>query len=61
MKNKPNGAILIRCSKRLHQIIKEEAEQQGVSLNQYIINLLMVTVNYEPEDSEDNESRKIKV
>ena len=53
MKNQPNGAILIRCTKKLHKRIKDEAELMGVSLNQYIVNLLTLKVGCDEEDSED--------
>lgn len=35
-----SGRVLVRMPKRLHRRLVEEAEREGVSLNQYIVSLL---------------------
>lgn len=40
-----SGRIFVRCSKSLHRALNEEADREGVSLNQLIITKLAVTLN----------------
>lgn len=39
-----SGKLLVRMPKSLHRRLAETAEQQGVSLNQYIVSLLSAAV-----------------
>jgi len=40
-----SGRILVRCPKSLHQALDEEANREGVSLNQLIVAKLAVMLN----------------
>ncbi len=40
-----SGNILIRCSKSLHKALDEEADREGVSLNQLCVTKLAVLLN----------------
>ncbi len=39
-RNKYSGKVLLRMPRSLHRVLAGQAEQEGVSLNQYIISLL---------------------
>lgn len=40
-----SGRILVRCAKSLHQALSEEADREGVSLNQLVVAKLAVQLN----------------
>lgn len=42
--NYNSGKLLVRMPKSLHRRLAETAEQQGVSLNQYVVSLLSAAV-----------------